>query len=88
MQTPWDKMSFLEKLWAVVKSAASTPVSYTPTDSSSSSFDDDDSIISSSSLNGSMSDDDSPTRGLWDPTSIYYSSMHDESTSIHSPFDD
>lgn len=38
--------------------------------------------------------EDSPARGLWDPTSIYYSSLHDDqSTACHSdatqsPFSD
>lgn len=89
MKTPWDEMSFLEKVWACVKFAFTTPIGYTPTTSStSSSFDDDDSIISSTSFSSSISNDDNPTRGLWDPTSIYYSSMHDDSTTIHSSFDD
>ena len=88
MQTPWHEMSFLQKLWAVAKALASTPVSYTPTDSDTASFfDDDDNSINSPSFSSSISNDDSPTRGLRGPTSIYYSSMHDD-TSIHSPFDD
>ena len=81
MQTPWHEMSFLQKLWAVAKALASSPVSYTPTNSCAVSFDEDDSITCFTF------DDDSPTRGLWDPTSIYYSSMHDEGTTSHSSFD-
>jgi hypothetical protein len=84
MKTPWIEQSFLEKMWMCVKFAFTTPIGYTPTASStSSSFDDDDNIFSSTS--SFMDNDDSPTRGLWDPTSIYYSMMHsDDNSSIHS----
>lgn len=50
--------------------------------SSSSMFDD-------SPTNAPSFDDDSPARGLWDPSSIYYDSMHSDDHSITgSAFDD
>ena len=78
MSNPWQEMSLLQRIWITLKALASALVSspsITP-----SSFDEDDSIMDYS---------DSPSRGMWDPTSIYYSSMHDhDETLIHSSFDD
>jgi hypothetical protein len=57
-------------------------------------FDDDSSDSSESmfkdgSASGMTSDDDSPSRGLWDVTSTYYSMMHSDDHSIGSgSFDD
>jgi hypothetical protein len=91
MKTPWDEMSFLEKMWMCVKFAFVMPIGYTAWERarmSSLSDNDDSSLFSDShSITSSTFDDDGPSRGLWDPTSIYYSSMHDD-ISTHSSFGD
>lgn len=52
-------------------------------DSSSSVFDDDSHSVCTSSPHRMFEDEDSPARGLWDPTSMYY-----DHSDHHISFDD
>ncbi len=81
MKTPWEEMSFLEKVWASLKFAFNTPIGYTPSELagkfSGSDVDNNHHFRSSSTLDVDYYDD-SPSRGLWDPTSTYYPMMHSD----------